>query len=176
MYLEWLNDQNKISEHPDILQLALASTEEAIIALKSVSNNLSPHILEKFGIVSALNSYIDKVKRVTAIHFNLSISLSDRLPLTTEMSVYRIITECITNSLRHSGATEISLMLNKVNNSLLCQYRDNGKGFIVNNPEAKHSGLGIANMNNRIKTLGGIMNIISEPGAGILVLFEVPIN
>lgn len=176
MYLEWLNDQEKISEHPDILQLALTSTEEAIIALKNVSNNLSPHVLEKFGIVAALNSYLDRVKKVSSITFNLSVTLAERLPLTVEMSVYRIITECITNSIRHSGATEIHLSLNRSNNSLLYQYRDNGKGFVMNEQESKHTGLGLANMKNRIKTLGGKINIKSEPGSGILILFDVPIN
>lgn len=176
MYLEWLNDRGKIDEHPDILFHALTSTTEAITTLKNISNNLSPHVLERFGIVPALSSYIDKMKQVSPVKFNLSLTLNERLPVSTEMSVYRIITECITNTLRHAEATEISLSLKKINNYVTLQYSDNGKGFDINEMNMETTGMGLSNMRNRIKTLGGKIEIHSQPGYGILIQSEIPIN
>jgi PAS domain S-box-containing protein len=176
MYLEWLNDQKQIQEHPDILNLSLNSINEAIITLKNISNNLSPHILEKFGLYSALTAYIDKVKKIKSIKFEVSVKITERLVLATEMSLYRVLTECISNSIRHSNATEINLTLWKEGKTLRFLYKDNGKGFDVSEVFESNTGMGLHNMKNRIKTLGGEIDIQSWPDNGIVIESKIPIN
>jgi PAS domain S-box-containing protein len=176
MYIEWLNDQEKITDHPDVLNLTLNSINEAIITLKSISNNLSPHVLENFGLVSALTTYIEKVKKVSAVTFILSLNIDVRFALAIEMSIYRIITECINNTIKHADATEIRLDIWKEIDSIFFKYADNGKGFNINGIDDLNTGMGIYNMKNRIKTLGGKLNIQSKVGEGFKLESEIPIH
>jgi PAS domain S-box-containing protein len=175
MYLEWLNKQDNMSDHPDILDLSLDSINEAIVTLKRISNNLSPHILEKFGLVSALNKYIENIGRVSPIRFNVSVNVDKRHGLTKEMSLYRIITECITNSVSHGRASLIDINLYQDERFLYFTFKDNGIGFSLQDVENQETGSGLHNINNRIKTLGGKMDIKTSPGTGFLLKTEIPI-
>jgi PAS domain S-box-containing protein len=176
MYLEWLSDKSSVENHPDILVHSVSTINEAIVTLKNISNNISPHILEKFGIKAALNSFVDKVKRVSPIIFKINVSLKDRVSSMIEVSVYRIIVECINNSLKHSNATNIAIEITQNNALLHVSYEDNGIGFDFKKVMNANSGMGLHNMYNRIKTLGGTINIESEPNKGIKVNAEIPLN
>lgn len=175
MYLEYLNKQEKVTDHPDILDLSLKSINEAIITLKRISNNLSPHILEKFGLIAALNKYIDNIRKINQTEFYTEINFCKRLDLTTEMSLYRIITECITNTIRHAQATSISIILRQDSRLVYFSYKDNGIGFNFPEDPKYENGLGLHNINNRIKTMGGKIVMQSQPGVGFILESEIPI-
>ncbi len=175
MYLEWLNKQEFINDHPDILDLSLKSINEAIITLKRTANNLSPHVLEKFGLPSALNKFVENIKKVTEIQFCLFIDLKDRFAHTIEISLYRIITECITNTIKHAQASEVELALRQDDQLIFLTYEDNGRGFLMSEGINGSKGLGIHNINSRIKTMGGKVSIQSAPGAGFRLDSEIPI-
>jgi PAS domain S-box-containing protein len=173
MYLEWLSEKSRVEDHPDILGLSVSSAGEAITTLKSISNNLSPHLLETFGLASALNSFIERIKKISDIKFNLEINLKERLPAVFEISLYRVITECINNSLKHSSATKINLKLHIAENVLSVNYSDNGKGFDVNTALNGKSGMGLYNMQNRINKLGGKINFQSIENEKTEISIEV---
>jgi signal transduction histidine kinase len=176
MYLEWLNKQEFISDHPDILELSLKSINEAIITIKRIANNLSPHVLEKFGLPSALNKFVENIKKVTEIQFNLFIDLKNRFEHSVEISLYRIITECITNTIKHAQASAIELALRQDDQSIYLTYEDNGLGFLLADNHTIPKGLGLNNINNRIKTMGGKVTIHTAPGTGFRLDSEIPIN
>jgi PAS domain S-box-containing protein len=177
MYLEWLCDKKKVSDHPDILKLSLSTINEAIVTLKNISNNLSPHILEKFGLQSALNTYVDKVRKIVPMQFSLDINVPERFALAVEMSVYRIITECINNTIKHSKATEVWLFIETTARKLHLNYKDNGIGFILSqNHPSEVNGMGLHNIINRIKTLDGNIEISTHPGKGFKIEIEIPLN
>jgi PAS domain S-box-containing protein len=175
MYLEWLNKQDKITDHPDIVNLSVKSINEAIVTLKRISNNLSPHILEKFGLSAALNKYIDSIKKISNLEFKVSINITDALELGAKMSLYRILTECITNTLKHAEASLVEIKLWQENQIIFLKYHDDGKGFSFKEIENKISSMGLHNITNRIKTLGGKSLIESFPGAGFKLYSEIPI-
>lgn len=176
MYLEWLNKQEFINDHPDILDLSLNSVNEAIVTIKRIANNLSPHVLEKFGLPSALNKFVENIKKVSGVQFSLFIDLRNRFGHSMEVSIYRIVTECITNTIKHAQASEIDLALHQDDQLIYLTYEDNGLGFLltdnINNPK----GLGLNNINSRIKTMGGKVTIQTAPGAGFRLDSEIPIN
>lgn len=176
MYLEWLNKQEFINDHPDILDLSLKSINEAIITIKRIANNLSPHVLEKFGLPSALNKFVENVRKVTEIEFNLFIDLNNRLGNSVETSLYRIITECITNTIKHAQASVIDLALRQDDQRIYLTYEDNGQGFSFSDSVNGTKGLGLNNIHSRIKTMGGKVSIQTAPGAGFKLDSEIPIN
>jgi signal transduction histidine kinase len=92
-----------------------------------------------------------------------------RLPAEMEIAIFRIVQECLTNIHRHSGSTVASIRLGKDGHDVTVQVRDHGKGI----PEAKQreltaSGLGFGGMRERVRQLGGTLEIRSD-AAGTVV-------
>jgi PAS domain S-box-containing protein len=175
MYVEWLKEK-EIEQHPDILSLSVSSVNEAITTLKSISNNLSPHVLENFGLVPALTSFVERIKKISQIKFNIETNLKDRLSTIIEITFYRIIIECINNTIKHSMSTDISIKLHRSDNSLIFNYMDNGNGFDIMSALESRTGMGLHNMQNRIKSLGGKINFQSIIGQGTKISAEILIK
>ena len=91
-----------------ILEKVGGTIDEAIISLSEISNNLSPHVLENFGLGIALKSFIEKIEDARKIKFNVSINFENRLPVNVEVTLYRVIVELINNSLNNIGRDPIS--------------------------------------------------------------------
>lgn len=175
MYLEWLKEKGRIEQHPDILELSTNSVREAIVTLKNISNNLSPHMLEKFGLVSAITSFVELIKKVSSVKFVIDSNIAERLIPIVEISLYRIVTECINNTLKHSKSTEINIKLHKQDNKLKLTYSDNGQGFNIHSAMKGRSGMGLHNIQNRISTLGGKVMFESSKESGTRITAEITI-
>jgi signal transduction histidine kinase len=128
---------------------------ESITALKYTSNNLSPHILDNFGLASAVNSFTENINRLGRIEiiFNNNVENS-RFESQIETNLYRIICELFQNTVKHANATKVSLLVHFNDGKIIVQYFDDGIGF---DPEdaVKMSGMGISNMKSRLKALDG---------------------
>lgn len=143
--------------------------EEAILCLRELSNNLSPHTLTTFGLAKALNNFISKASALHAskkidIRFETNLK-TERFDTNVEVILYRIITELMTNSLKHSGCSEIRLSLRHEANIITIHYSDNGKGF---DPSAVlDTGMGLSNITSRVGSLHGKVDIWSEYRKGM---------
>ena len=85
---------------------------EAITTIKEISNNLSPHILERFGLEKAIKAFIETVGNDAKTKINLSSNLKgQRYDYNTEVILYRIIGELITNTLKHAMASKVGISL-----------------------------------------------------------------
>jgi signal transduction histidine kinase len=128
---------------------------ESITALKYTSNNLSPHILDNFGLASAVNSFTENINRLGKIEitFNNNVENS-RFESQIETNLYRIICELFQNTVKHANASKVSLLVHFNEGKIIVQYFDDGIGF---DPEdaIKMSGMGISNMKSRLKALNG---------------------
>ena len=88
--------------------------------------------------------------------------------------MYRVACELVTNSLKHSGCSEISLRLSITGDELELQYSDNGRGF---NPQAMMDcGMGLSNINSRINSLNGEFDIRSSRGRGMIATVKVNVR
>jgi len=128
---------------------------ESITSLKYTSNSLSPHILDSFGMASALNSFIENINRLGKIDISFSSNIENtRFERQVETNLYRIICELFQNTIKHASAGNVSLLIHNHENRLVVQYFDDGIGF---DPEdtGQLNGMGLANMNSRIKALNG---------------------
>jgi signal transduction histidine kinase len=128
---------------------------ESITALKYTSNNLSPHILDNFGLASAVNSFTENINRIGKIEitFNNNVETT-RFESQVETNLYRIICELFQNTIKHANASKVSLLVHFNEGKIIVQYFDDGIGF---DPEdaSKMSGMGISNMKSRLKALNG---------------------
>jgi len=175
MSVSALTDRAKSPTDKEILDNTNHIVNEAINAIKSISNTLSPHILTNFGLVSATSSFITKINQTKSVKISLDTNLGDeRLNPDVEVAMYRSICELINNSIKHSGAANIEVELNIHGKFLILQYTDNGRGFELPDEETgEYSGMGISNIQTRVKSVDGILFLDSSPGNGMQAIIRV---
>ena len=154
--------------------------EETIDNVRRLSRDLSPSILEDFGLYSALNHLLEEFGRYNGVKISLEMDQIDApLGQESQIIIYRIIQEILTNIGKHSGATQVSLTIKRQGENISFQIEDNGKGFSVETLStlaAKDRGLGLATMNERVRMLGGELKILSHQGQGTWISFTVPLG
>ena len=169
---------------PDDKELMIRNIKEAsdIISdtlndVREISYTLHPYQIERLGLSKAIQSIIDRASRSSDIVFTKSIDLIDKLVQPdVEISLYRIVQECINNILKHSKATEVILNVSKGNEDISILVSDNGAGFDMNKIKAdlsKH-GFGLKGMAERVKLFDGRLNIVSSEGNGTSYNINVP--
>ncbi|HEX3007229.1 MAG TPA: response regulator [Bacteroidales bacterium] len=169
MYIEWLcNDKNTLNR--DLIKTnALHAVDEAINQAKEIANNLSPHILQRFGLVNALKNYGDRLMDNHPVKVAIRCKINERLSPDIEIMLYRILLECINNSVKYASPENITIDIDKTVQKILVSYTDNGKGFDVDKTLIETKGMGIFNMQNRLKLIGGEINIRSSLGKGTTI-------
>jgi signal transduction histidine kinase/CheY-like chemotaxis protein len=166
LYLQWLNKPELKMDKQTIIAKMEETLEETIASVREVSNNISPNTLISFGLNTALNKFINRIANASQIHFQYINHLSQRLPSDLEISIYRLLCECINNSLKYAEAKSIKIHL-RDNDSIKINYIDDGKGFNVIKTFNESKGSGLLNMKNRVETLGGSFIIESTIGSGM---------
>ncbi len=159
----------------EIFNNTLYVVEEALRSLREISNNLSPHVLSDFGLARGLQNFIDRSSSLHNVKISFATNLrSERYDTDIEVIMYRVVCELITNSLKHSGCSEIRLSLSVSGDVLELQYSDNGRGF---NPEAMMDcGMGLSNIYSRINSLNGDLDIRSSKGKGMRASVKVNVR
>lgn len=175
MSLSALNRANLKDNERQILQNSSAVIDEAIRSLREISNNLSPHILNDFGLVRGIKNFVERLGTLRDTNVEFSTTLKDeRYDSNIEVILYRVVCELINNSLKHADATHISVMLREESELLIVEYSDNGRGF--NYSDVESSGMGLSNIRSRISSLNGKFELHSSVGKGMCVKVAVSIN
>ena len=175
MSLSALNRANLNENEREILQNTSAVIDEAIRSLREISNNLSPHILNDFGLVRGIKHFVDRLGTVRDTKIEFKTTLKDeRFDSNIEVILYRVICELINNSLKHAAATEISVALREEQGMLVVDYSDNGRGFIYSDEESK--GMGLSNIRSRIASLNGKLEITTSEGCGMSARVAVSLS
>jgi signal transduction histidine kinase len=144
--------------------------------IRNLSHQLSPVILSKFGVFYALKEVCEKNSNtILKIEFTSSISIRKRYAEDFEIKVYYIINELINNSLKHSGGTHIKLTINEVNDEILFNIKDNGKGFDTTNYIVQ-KGFGLNQVRARVTNMNGKFSVISNLNNGTNVYIKLPIQ
>ncbi len=160
----------------------LAKTAEMIDQIsdeiRELSHNLMPASLKRFGLITTLNDFLDKIRRgdtldITLNYFGDFSRLSDH----DKLMVYRIVQELVKNVLKHSQATECIVQLVSGEDMVSVTVEDNGKGFISEKGpmEIDESGIGLRNVKSRIDMMDGKLDILSDQKSGTSIHIEIPI-
>ena len=177
MSLSSLSRIEKDDQMKKILHNSDIVIDEAIKSIREISNNLSPHILNNFGLNKAMRNFINKINYSDSIKIKFTSNFEeDRFESNTEVVLYRVLCELINNTIKHAGASLISISLEKSQAEITCRYMDNGKGFDATllSP-AFHTGMGYSNMVTRINSLNGSFNLTSEQDKGTNAVISVPV-
>ncbi len=161
----------------DKIQNLLHQMDEVIRAVRLTSHLLMPPLVEHFSFRSILESLVRRFDQASPhMRFHLSVS-GEEPPLNTQqkLALYRIIQELLTNALKHSRATEVTVSLRFRTHSLTMEVKDDGHGY---DPRTRSSsnGIGLQNIQARLKLLRATYTDRSEPGKGAYFSIEVPLQ
>ncbi|WP_342463104.1 histidine kinase [Ureibacillus sp. FSL K6-8385] len=151
-----------------------AAVREALSEVRRIIYDLRPMALDDLGIVPTLKKYLCTImdyNKGIDIHFQ-SYNSEIRLPSNYEVAIFRLVQECVNNSVKHGKPKDIWVKLEWNPNSLNVIVKDNGNGF---DPGKKRDqSFGIIGMKERVEILKGSMEIKSKVGCGTIVMFKIP--
>jgi PAS domain S-box-containing protein len=145
--------------------------------IRTMSYLLHPPLLDESGLLGALRWYIEGVSQRSGIAIELVTSESfGRLPNEMELTVFRIVQECLTNIHRHSGSKTATIRLSHNADCVSLEIQDAGKGISADRlgEIRERSGIGIMGMRERVRQFQGTINIESN-GRGTTILVSLPL-
>ncbi len=149
--------------------------DESIASLREISNNLSPHVLNDFGLARGLNNFIKKNTALCDIDLSFRTNICDeRFHRDVEVTAYRSVCELFNNSIKHAACNKIKVNIHLKANTLHIFYSDNGSGFTLRPVEDR--GMGLSNIGSRISSIRGKIEIKSHLGKGMSATIEIPIT
>jgi PAS domain S-box-containing protein len=164
----------------DQMEEISSTVTSAIDEVREITHNLRPYELDRLGLVAAIKSMIRKVSDSSSIRLLSDLEQIDGLlSKEAETSVYRIVQEGLNNVIKHAEATEARVTIKKEGPQVIVTVRDNGKGIIPHIPGGNGkngSGFGLAGIAERARMLGGIQQLISEPGHGTILTVRLGVK
>jgi two-component system NarL family sensor kinase len=129
--------------------------------------------LEESGLNSALIEYVRGFSERSKIAVTLDLPEHfERLPNDYELSIFRVVQECLTNIHRHSGGESAVIHLRRTPNDVVLDVSDDGKGFDASGAEV--NGVGLRGMRERLRQLGGSLQISSsERGTSVQAVLPI---
>ena len=144
--------------------------EQSITELRTTSHNLLPEILQRTGLAESIRIYCEKIRKIALLDIEFQV-IGELPPLTDDfqLNIYRIIQELVNNIIKHSNASHALIQLNAQPEWLNITLDDNGNGSPDTSQESE-TGIGLHNLQNRVRILNGTLEI--ERGKGTSVYLE----
>ncbi|MGH2894509.1 MAG: HAMP domain-containing sensor histidine kinase [Solirubrobacteraceae bacterium] len=159
-------------DRAELAQLA-EIVQDTLQDLRRISRELRPEALDELGLVNALITLCERVGQQDRlrVHRRLDVALP-AMASDVELAIYRIAQEALTNVMRHSTASEVTVALSRSDSELVLRVSDNGQGL----PEAVSEGGGLTGMRERAMLIGGDLRIESDPGSGVAVSLRLSLE
>jgi len=176
-------EKNLFKDQTDLRQeceIGVHNINRLIENIRRLSRDLSPTILDDFGLSAALRWLVNNFAQNYNIKVNLNMmDIDGLLPRVSHVAVYRTVQEALTNIGKHARAKNVSITVNEDDTKILFSIEDDGIGFdsritALNNPDEK--GLGLATMRGRAEMVGGRIDIWTEEGTGTRIMMSFPIQ
>lgn len=177
LYINEIVDSTS-DEQKKLIDQSNAMLDDAIANARNISNNIMPAALKNNGLVAAIKSYSDKINSTGNLKIKVDTSnLQKSYGTTIELTVFRVITEMINNTLKHGDASEVNITMLQEQSKLQIHYNDNGVGFDFEKTiKSNKKGLGLDNIVSRVISIGGKCNMNSSPGNGFEAIIEIELE
>jgi signal transduction histidine kinase len=161
--------ETKLPADPDaakpIAHEARAALAVALEELRELSHGIHPAVLTERGLAAALEELVDRA----ALPTHLEVSIDVRPPPGVEAAAYFMVSEALTNAVKHSHAREVRISAARERDELIIEVTDDGIGGA-----APHGGSGLRGLTDRVEALGGTLVVSSPPGRGTSLRAELP--
>jgi len=165
----------------DVARNELAAMESTITKsvkeLRRVVIGLRPPALDELGLVHALQQSLEDLKANGLVCKLSEVGTPFRLPSSTEIAVYRVVQEALTNIQKHANATTVNLRLQFQEGKFVVELRDNGNGFDLSQTLSSAISvghMGLLGMKQRAEILGGNIKIKTAEGKGTTITLSLP--
>lgn len=150
-----------------------AFADSSVNSLRDIALLLRPSMLDDLGLIPALEWQAREISRRSGVKVKVvAENVPDRLTDALRTSVYRVVQEALQNVARHSGARSATVTVRQADQALLLTVEDDGSGF----DPARTRGMGLVGMEERVKQLGGQLEIDSRPGKGTVLRVTLPLE
>ncbi|WP_438717017.1 sensor histidine kinase [Enterococcus sp. AZ109] len=168
--LKWVPEAEKPAKMRDLDR----HFSEVLTEVKNLAGELRPMAIDEFGLVQALEQFIERTTEMTGFEIELVVT-GEKQPLTEaiRIAIYRIIQEAVTNAMKYSGENTIYLSLDFTEELLVVRIQDEGAGFDL---AKQKSGFGLVNMKERAHAIGSQLVIHSQRGQGTVIQMQVPLK
>ena len=157
----------------EMVQRIKTVAERTVQTVRNMALLLRPSMLDDLGLVSAVEWYAREVSRRGEIEVDVKAeNVSETLPDSLMVCIYRVVQEAVNNTQRHAHAKNVVVTLKETATSVQLEVRDDGTGFDA----VRTRGMGLLGMEERVKRLGGTIEINSRSGAGTTICAELPLN
>lgn len=145
------------------------TVDKAVTQVRKLITQLRPELIDKLGLIAALEWYSDEYEKTTKIKCRFE-SNQEELSLNqeTDLAIFRIVQETLTNAAKHSGAKSVKIFLEKTESQLSLEITDDGKGILDEELEGKKS-FGLMGMRERASLIGGSLEIYRGKEKGTIV-------
>jgi len=172
LYFGQINPDLPSDELIEITSKTSVFLDDMIHRVRSISQDLRPVVLEKLGLVEAVQSLAQTVNDSKKIEVKVQNTNNITIAKSKELNLYRVVQELITNTIKHAEASLIKIELKNKDNQLIIVYEDNGKGLDQKNLSLK-KGLGLKNIESRLSVLSGTIHF-QETRSGMKVKIICP--
>ena len=158
-----------------------ALADQAIDEIRTTSYLLHPPLLDEVGFRCAAEWYVEGFAKRSGIEVTLDLATErERLPKRTEVALFRVLQEALTNVHRHSGASQVSVRFQRCRETVILEVRDSGSGIPAERllqlrKGNAETGVGMAGMRERLNELNGTLEIESD-GRGTGIRATVPLS
>ena len=170
--------RNTLRRDPAATDLALAEIKAEVQAslgdVRRLVYDLRPPALDRLGVVPAIEEYAARLRERTPLQIAVYATELPPLSAAVEVAAYRIVTEALTNVVRHSGGTHSSVVLAAAEGCLRLTVTDDGRG--LPDPPERGAGVGLAAMAERAAELGGTCVVLPGAEGGTSVVAELPLR
>ena len=169
------------AKDPETRDARLEEVRDEIVkaaeGIRRFAVGLRPPALDQVGVVAAISEHVRSLCETTNLNVEFEADYIDKLlPPDTELALYRIVQEALSNTVRHAGASMVGVRIEHKDDCVVVLVTDDGKGFDTSAAlDSTGRGLGIFGMRERAAYVGGTVDIDSEPGDGTTVRVEIPV-
>ncbi|RYZ49148.1 MAG: PAS domain-containing sensor histidine kinase [Sphingobacteriales bacterium] len=172
LYVEMLRDG--ILQTPDLFNKALDHLQQSIDEIRRISKRLSAPTLGSITLIESIKELVESINLTRRVHILYDIDgvSTKEVNQKVHLAIYRIVQEQLNNIIKYAEATEVRILIKKVEAHLSLSIQDDGKGFDL---KARREGIGLNNMKTRAESLGGSFKLSTQPAKGCRIDVSIPI-
>jgi two-component system NarL family sensor kinase len=146
--------------------------------IRTTSYLLHPPLLDELGLQAALGWYVEGLQKRAGLAVELDIQGNFERPTREmELTIFRVVQECLTNIHRHSGSPSARIKIFRKGSDVVVEVRDSGRGISADGLtriRSRSAGLGLRGMRERVRQFAGSVHIDSKVGLGTTILVTIP--
>ena len=167
-------------EMKDVCNDMRDNINQIIENVRRLARDLSPVVLDDLGLQAAIEYLVNNFSKIYGIVIKFRYTdINHLFDEDSQRIIYRILQEALNNIGKHAQANNVSLIIEETDQAVRFTIRDDGKGFNVQktlDQRGTEKGMGLEAMSERVRILGGKINIVSRPGIDTTVTFTAPIR